>query len=173
MVGVGPKQIYWRKKSNSYHEHRMTVQHGQCGFLSSTELRPPILLAKSSLVRNMAFTVLFFFVNTPWKIKVWNPKIKVLEPQKSRFGTQKSRFGVDDVPLKIGWKSHGVNFPGCTWVLGGGSCAVGPAFNLYQEVGTWLETEQRRNNRVVLFNYTLELFINFQIIFTPLSLNMP
>lgn len=153
MVGVGPKQIYWRKKSNSYHEHRMTVQHGQCGFLSSTELRPPILLAKSSLVRNMAITALFFCEN------------QGLEPKNQ--GLESTMF-----PLKIGWFSW-VNFPGCTWVLGGGSCAVAPAFNLYQEVGTWLETEQRRNNRVVLFNYTLELFINFQIIFTPLSLNMP
>ena len=99
------------------------------------------------------------------KSRFWNPKNQGLEPKNQ--GLESTMF-----PLKIGWFSW-VNFPGCTWVLGGGSCAVAPAFNLYQEVGTWLETEQRRNNRVVLFNYTLELFINFQIIFTPLSLNMP
>ena len=87
---------------------------------------------------------------------------------KSRFGTQKSRFGTQNSRFGRLGDFHGVNFPGCTWVVCEGSCAVAPAFNLYQEVGTWLETEQRRNNRVVLFNYTLELFITFQIIITPL-----
>lgn len=57
-------------------EHMMTVQRGQCGFLSSTELRPPILLAKSSLVRNMAITALFFCENQGLE-----PKNQGLEPK--------------------------------------------------------------------------------------------
>lgn len=112
-------------------EHRMTVQRGQCGFLSSTELRPPILLAKSSLVRNYGFYSSVFLVNTPWKIKVWNPKNQGLESM---------MFRIEDW-VKISWCQFSRVYLGTVW----GSCAVAPAFNLYQEVGHWHMAKKHNN----------------------------